>query len=122
MGMLKDLETREDVIDKSLADTEAELKSHEEKLIEYEKEVVDLSNAADKAKQKADAKDLQRQTLNGEKINSEESYDNEHAEFQIVAPPAEKSIFIIQVIMDKINSEESYDNEHAEFQIVAPPA
>jgi hypothetical protein len=103
MGMLKDLETREDVIDKSLADTEAELKSHEEKLIKYEKEVVDLSNAADKAKQRAETKDLQRQTLNGNKINSEESYDNEHAEFEIVAPPAEKSIFIIQVIMDKIN-------------------
>ena len=53
--------------------------------------------------QKAETKDLQRQTLNGNKINSEESYDNEHAEFEIVAPPAEKSIFIIQVIMDKIN-------------------
>jgi hypothetical protein len=103
MGMLKDLETRDDVIDKSLADTEAELKSHEKNLIKYEKEVVDLSNAADKAKQKAETKDLQRNTLNGNKINSEESYDNEHAEFEIVAPPADKSIFIIQVIMDKIN-------------------
>ena len=37
---------------------QAELSSHTDKLIKYEKEVVDLSNAADKAKQAADAKDL----------------------------------------------------------------
>ena len=103
MGMLKDLETRESVIDKALEDTKAELTSHEDKLIKYEQEVVDLSNAADKAKQRADAKDLQRQNLDGNKINTDETYNNEHAEFQIISPPAERSIFIIQVIMDKIN-------------------
>jgi hypothetical protein len=102
MGMLKNLETREDIITKSLASTKAELKSHEDKLIKYEQEVVDLSNAADKAKQTADAKDLQRQTLDGDKINSAETYENEHAEYVIIAPPAERSIFILQVIMDKI--------------------
>jgi len=102
MGMLKDLETREDIITKSLAATKTELKSHEDHLIKYEQEVVDLSNAADKAKQKADAKDLQRQKLDGDKINSAETYENEHAEYVIIAPPAERSIFILQVIMDKI--------------------
>jgi hypothetical protein len=102
MGMLRDLQTREDVIDKSLADTKAQLEAHQNRLMQYEQEVVDLSNAADKAKQKADAKDLQRHKLDGDKINSAEEYDNEHAEFQIVAPPAERSVFIIQVIMDKI--------------------
>jgi len=102
MGMLKDLETREDIITKSLTSTKAELKSHEDHLIKYEQEVVDLSNAADKAKQRADAKDLQRQSLDGDKINSAETYENEHAEYVIIAPPAERSIFILQVIMDKI--------------------
>merc|ERR1712127_1158657 len=91
-----------DIITKSLAATKTELKSHEDHLIKYEQEVVDLSNAADKAKQKADAKDLQRQKLDGDKINSAETYENEHAEYVIIAPPAERSIFILQVIMDKI--------------------
>jgi hypothetical protein len=45
LGMLKDLETREDILDKSLADTKSELESHEEKLVKYQTEVVDLSNA-----------------------------------------------------------------------------
>merc|ERR1712205_157810 len=64
LGMLKDLETREDILDKSLADTKSELES---------------------------------QTLDGDKINAGENYDNEHAEFVIVAPPADRSIFILQV-------------------------
>lgn len=113
MGMLKDLQTREDIIDKSLADTQDQLKEHEKQLIKYEQEVVDLSNAADKAKQMADAKDLQRHKLDGDKINSAEEYDNEHAAYQIVAPPAERSIFIIQVIMDKIEKFCSGDKSDA---------
>lgn len=103
LGMLKDLETREDILDKSLADTKGELQDHEDKLVKYQKEVVDLSNAADKAKERAEAKGLQRQTLDGDKINAGENYDNEHAEFVIVAPPSERSIFILQVIMQKID-------------------
>ena len=113
MGMLKDLDMREDVIDKSLADTQSQLDAHKAKLVQYEQEVVDLSNAADKAKMKAAAKDLQRHKLAGDKINSAEEYDNEHAEFQIVAPPSERSVFIIQVIMDKITKFCSGDKSDA---------
>jgi len=102
MGMLSDLETREEIITKSLADTKAELSGHTDKLVKYEQEVVDLSNAADKAKQQAETKNLQRQNLNGDKITTGETYDNEHAEFVIVAPPADRSIFILQAIMEKI--------------------
>ena len=51
---------------------------------------------------KASNMDLQRQDLNGEKINTAENYDNEHAEFAIIAPPAERAIFIIRTIMKKI--------------------
>jgi hypothetical protein len=59
--MLKDL----DVHEKAIADEESklsdELAEHKAKLIKYETELVDLSNAADKAKQSADAADLKRQ-------------------------------------------------------------
>lgn len=102
LGMLKDLETREDILDKSMEDTKSELVSHTDKLVKYQQEVVDLSNAADKAQQQADAKNLQRQGLNGDKINAAETYDNEHAEFVLISPPAERSIFILQTIMAKI--------------------
>merc|ERR1712205_201609 len=102
LGMLKDLETREDILDKSMEDTKSELASHTDKLVKYQQEVVDLSNAADKAQQQADAKNLQRQGLNGDKINAGETYDNEHAEFVLISPPAERSIFILQTIMAKI--------------------
>ena len=102
-NMLKDLDVREDVIKKAQAETEAELKDHEAKLIEYEKEVVDLSNAADAAAMKASNMDLQRQQLNGKKIDAAETYKNEHAEYVVIAPPADRTIYILKVIMAKIN-------------------
>ena len=102
-NMLKDLDQRESTIDNVLSSTEAELKDHQGKLVDYEKQVVELSNAADAAAMKASNMDLQRQDLNGEKINAEEYYTNEHAEYVVVAPPADRSIYILKVIMAKIN-------------------
>jgi len=103
LQMLKDLDTREEVIDSALSDTETELASHKAKLVEYEKELVDLSNAQDKAAQRAAERNLERQNLNGQKINTEETYEDEHSEFTIVAPPSDKAIFVIQMIMKKIS-------------------
>jgi len=102
-NMLKDLDQRESTINTALSTTEAELKDHQAKLVDYEKQVVELSNAADSAAMKASNMDLQRQDLNGEKINAEETYTNEHAEYVVVAPPADLSIYILKVIMAKIN-------------------
>ena len=98
--------------------------------------MVDLSNAADKATERAAARNLERKNLDGEKINSGEAYDNEHSEYgtlsdsvtgaggsrwrcgrrtltlmpgalllcaEIIAPPAERAIFILLQIMHKIN-------------------
>merc|ERR1719263_1429458 len=93
----------QDVIKKAQAETEAELKDHKAKLVEYEKKVVDLSNAADAAAMKASNMDLQRQQLNGKKIDAAETYKNEHAEYVVVAPPADRTIYILKVIMAKIN-------------------
>jgi len=102
-NMLKDLDQRETVITKALSDTEKELEEHQAKLVDYEKQVVDLSNAADAAAMKAKTMDLQRQDLNGKKINAAETYEDEHAEYVVVAPPADRTIYILKVIMAKIN-------------------
>jgi len=102
MQMLKELDMRDEVLDSALEETKKEVESHKEKLRKYEIEVVDLSNAADKASERAASRNLERQKLNGEKINTAENYDNEHAEFAIIAPPAERAIFIIRTIMKKI--------------------
>jgi len=100
--MLKDLELREEVLDKALEETKSELEDHKQKLQKYEMEVVELSNAGDKADERAAARNLQRQKLDGNKINSAENYDNEHSEYEIVAPPADRAIFILRTIMKKI--------------------
>jgi hypothetical protein len=101
--MLKDLALREEVLESALESTKKEYEEHKEKLRKYEIEVVDLSNAADKATERAAARNLERKNLDGEKINSGEAYDNEHSEYKIIAPPAERCIFILLQIMHKIN-------------------
>jgi hypothetical protein len=100
--MLKDLELREEVLTKALEETKTELEEHKGKLQKYELEVVNLSNAEDKASERAAERNLERQKLDGNKINSAENYQNEYSEFAIVAPPADKAIFILRMIMKKI--------------------
>ena len=102
-SMLKDLDQRDEVITSALRDTLAELTEHKAKLVDYEKQVVDLSNAADSAAMKASQEDLARHVLNGKKINAAETYKDEHAEYNVVAPPADRSIYVLKVIMAKIN-------------------
>jgi len=53
--LLKDIDQRASVIQGTLDAAQKELAQHKEKLIKYETDLVDLSNAADKAQQKADA-------------------------------------------------------------------
>ena len=95
--MLKELETREEVVKKVEDEAKEEMSSHFDKLIEYEKEVVDLSNSADKAKEKSAETDMHREKLNGLKKNAAESYHDEHEQYETVAPPAERAIYILQV-------------------------
>ena len=102
-NMLKDLDQRDEVIKKALADSKAELEDHKKSLVEYEKELVDLQNAADAAQMKATNQNLLRQKLNGEKTNAAEAYEQEHAEYVVVAPPADRTIYVLKVIMAKIN-------------------
>ena len=39
----------------------------------------------------------------GEKTNAAEAYEQEHAEYVVVAPPADRTIYVLKVIMAKIN-------------------
>jgi len=74
LDMLKDLDARDEIMKKSLADAKADLEDHKEKLVKYQTQLVDLANAADKAKQKADGADLKRAKLNGESKTVSENY------------------------------------------------
>jgi len=103
LDLLKDCDQREEVMKRVLEEAKGELKQHKDDLVQYETELVDLSNAADKAEQEADAEDLKRQKLNGKKVTTGESYMDEHAAYLLTSPPNEREIFIILVIKKKIS-------------------
>jgi hypothetical protein len=90
-SMLKDLEDRASTMNDSLDRTATELAGHKKKLYDYEVSVVDLSNAADKARMKKSSMNLQREKLAGDKTNAGETYKTEHAEYVVVEPPAGKN-------------------------------
>jgi hypothetical protein len=74
LDMLKDLDARDEIMKRSLADAKADLEDHKQKLVKYQTQLVDLANAADKAKQLADGADLKRAKLNGESKTVSENY------------------------------------------------
>ena len=102
VNMLKELQTRNDVMEKALADAKNDLKKHMDSLTKYETRLVDLSNAADKSAQKAAVADLKRAKLDGKKKTVSEDYKDEHAAYLLVSPPTERELFIILVIKKKI--------------------
>jgi len=103
LDMLKDLDARDEIMRKSLADAKADLEDHKAKLVKYQTQLVDLANAADKAKQLADGADLKRAKLNGDSKTVSENYKDEHAAYLLESPPTEREMFIILVIKKKIN-------------------
>jgi chromosome segregation ATPase len=74
LDMLKELDARDEIMRKALADAKADLEDHKAKLVKYQTQLVDLANAADKAKQLADGADLKRAKLNGESKTVSENY------------------------------------------------
>eukprot|EP00284_Hemiselmis_tepida_P009545 CAMPEP_0174916642 /NCGR_PEP_ID=MMETSP1355-20121228/1929_1 /TAXON_ID=464990 /ORGANISM="Hemiselmis tepida, Strain CCMP443" /LENGTH=436 /DNA_ID=CAMNT_0016161659 /DNA_START=11 /DNA_END=1321 /DNA_ORIENTATION=+ len=102
VDMLKELQTRNTVMDSALADARNDLKKHMKKLTKYETNLVDLSNAADKSAQKAAVADLKRAKLDGKKKTVSEDYKDEHAAYLLQSPPTERELFIILVIKKKI--------------------
>eukprot|EP00282_Hemiselmis_andersenii_P032024 CAMPEP_0169459582 /NCGR_PEP_ID=MMETSP1042-20121227/18029_1 /TAXON_ID=464988 /ORGANISM="Hemiselmis andersenii, Strain CCMP1180" /LENGTH=436 /DNA_ID=CAMNT_0009572013 /DNA_START=14 /DNA_END=1324 /DNA_ORIENTATION=+ len=102
LDMIKEIDTRLKVLDSAYAKAQEELKGHEAALVKYETQLVDLSNAADKATQEADRLGLTRQSLAADKKSSGEAYVDEHAAYLISSPPTEREMFIITVIKKKI--------------------
>jgi len=74
----------------------------EAKMVEWEKQLVALSNAADKAKEKQASAQLEREKLNGKKKVTHANYDEEKDAYELMIPPYEREIYVITMIKIKI--------------------
>lgn len=72
-------------------------------MVHWEQQLVALSNAADKSKEKQSEAQLQREKLNGNKKVANAEYDDEKAAYTLMIPPYEKEIYVITMIKIKIN-------------------
>jgi len=113
--MLDDLEQRLKIIDTVDEQSKKLVEDTEAKMVEWEKQLVALSNAADHAKEKQASSQLEREKLNGNKKVSEANYDEESAAYKLMIPPYEREIYVITMIKIKIN-------EHCEQQAAGAAA
>merc|ERR1712216_663019 len=107
--MLDDIESRLKIIDTVDEQAKKLVEDTEAKMVEWEKQLVSLSNAADKAKEKQSTAQLERDKLNGNKKVAGQEYDDEKAAYTLMIPPYEREIYVITMIKIKIN-------EHCEEQ------
>jgi len=110
--MLDDLEARLKIIDTVDQQSQKLVDDTEAKMVEWEKQLVALSNAADKAKEKQSSAQLEREKLNGKKKVAHANYDEEKDAYKLMIPPYEREIYVITMIKVKIN-------EHCEAQASA---
>merc|ERR1712216_953551 len=88
--MLDDIESRLKIIDTVDEQAKKLVEDTEAKMVEWEKQLVALSNAADKAKEKQSAAQLEREKLNGKKKVSGANYKEEKSAYNLMIPPYEK--------------------------------
>jgi len=100
--MLQDIEDRIRILDNLDTASTAQADAMQSKLIEWQTKLVDLSNAADKAKAQSQAQSLQRQTLAGAKKQADAAAIQEEAAYKLTLPPYLKEIFVITTIKKKI--------------------
>jgi len=100
--MLEDISDRIRILNNLDEAAQAQSSKMQSSLIEWQTKLVDLSNAADKAKAQAQAQNLQRQTLAGAKKQAEATAIEERAAYKLTLPPYLKEIFVIQTIKEKI--------------------
>ncbi|EKX41184.1 hypothetical protein GUITHDRAFT_112658 [Guillardia theta CCMP2712] len=100
--MLDDLDTRMNIIDEVDAKAKKLVEDAEAKLVEWEQQLVSLSNAADKATEKMSAAQLEREKLAGDKTISESTYNDEKAAYTLEIPPYQREIYVITMIKIKI--------------------
>merc|ERR1711966_554857 len=102
--MLADIESRLKIIDTVDEQAKKLVEDTEAKMVEWEKQLVALSNAADKAKEKQSAAQLEREKLSGKKKVSGANYKEEKSAYNLMIPPYEKEIYVITMIKIKIKS------------------
>ena len=103
MEMLDDIEQRLKIIDTVDEQAKKLVEDTEAKMVHWEQQLVALSNAADKSKEKQSEAQLQREKLNGNKKVANAEYDDEKAAYTLMIPPYEKEIYVITMIKIKIN-------------------
>jgi len=101
--MLKDIDTRMKVLEGVLAAAEKEVTSTNAKLVEWEKKLVVLSDAADSAKEQVSESNLKRSGLEGKKVVADNAHKEEKAAYNLVIPPYQREIYVIVMIKKKIN-------------------
>jgi len=100
--MLQDIEDRMRVLANLAAQASANTQEMQAKMIEWQTKLVELSDAADKAKAAAQSEQLQREALAGGKKVAQENAQNEGAAYKLSITPYMKEIYIIRLIMKKI--------------------
>jgi len=101
--MLQDIEDRLRILDNLAASAKKTVDEMEAKLIEWQTKLVELSNAKDKARAQAQAEQLQREKLAGEKKSLGENVNQENAAYKLIITPYMREIYIITMIKKKIN-------------------
>eukprot|EP00286_Rhodomonas_abbreviata_P003398 CAMPEP_0181347222 /NCGR_PEP_ID=MMETSP1101-20121128/33765_1 /TAXON_ID=46948 /ORGANISM="Rhodomonas abbreviata, Strain Caron Lab Isolate" /LENGTH=444 /DNA_ID=CAMNT_0023459425 /DNA_START=10 /DNA_END=1344 /DNA_ORIENTATION=+ len=101
--LLQDIEDRMKIINKVDADLAAEVAKTNAKLVEWEKKLVMLSDAADTAKEQLATAQLTRSKLAGNKQVAEATKNAEAAAYKLVVPPYQREIYVIAMIKKKIN-------------------
>jgi len=100
--MLQDIEDRLRIITNLAASAQKTADEMEAKLIEWQTKLVELSNAKDKARAQAQAEQLQRENLAGQKKTIGQSAEQENAAYKLLITPYMREIYIITMIKQKI--------------------
>jgi hypothetical protein len=103
-GFITQIDDRLAALGASVDSASADLAAHKVKLAKFQQDVVDLSNAADKASNEAMVADLKRQNLAGIKVTEEEDYAAEHADYALTYPPLQQELLILQTVISKVES------------------
>jgi len=100
--MLSDIEDRLRIITNLATSAKKNADDMEAKVIEWQTKLVELSTAKDKANAEAQAEQLQREQLAGQKKEVAQTAAQENAAYKLLVTPYIKEIFIIQLIKTKV--------------------
>jgi len=102
MQLLKDIEDRMNIIDEVDKKAQKEVEVARKKLVYWEKQLVTLSDAADRAKEQRSSAGLNREKYAGDKIVARKNMKDEKSAYAIIVPPYQREIYVIAMIKKKI--------------------